>query len=128
MVGYSCVIMLLWGRQLLIIGNCFAMGLRGTTTTSLSKSGNYWNESLLISSIIILQQTQVRHQRTYLPLMTLITRELCIPVRDSSVPVILLVIQRSERYRISRSLLLRIMLLAIWLRRKLNWREGGIIG
>ena len=42
--------MLLCGWRLLIVGNCFAMGSRGTTTTSLSASGNSWNKLLLISS------------------------------------------------------------------------------
>ena len=60
--------------------------------------------------------------------MTLITKKLCIPVGDSTIIVILLVVHISARYRIPRLLLLRLMLLDIQLRRKFNWRDGGIIG
>ena len=127
-VGCSCVLLLLWGWWLLIVGNCFAVGLRGTTPTILSASGNYWKKSMLIASIIISQHTQGLRKITYLPLMALMTKSLCISIWDSAIPVLLLEIQRSARYRISRSLLLPILLLAIQLRRKFNWRELCIIG
>ena len=39
-------------------------------------------------------------KKTLLTLMKLITKALCIPVGDSTIPVILLEIQRSGRYRI----------------------------
>ena len=58
MVGYSCLLLLLWGQQLLIVGHYFDMGLRGTTTTSISASGNSQNEMLPIASIILSQKTQ----------------------------------------------------------------------
>ena len=104
------------------------MRLRGTTMKILSSSGNYRNKLLLISSIIISQQTQGIWKRTYLPLMKLIKNTLCIPLRDSDTPVLLLVIKISAQHRISRLLLLRLLTLAIRLRRNFNWREGGIIG
>ena len=104
------------------------MGLRSTTLKSLLVSGNSRNESLLIASIILSRQKQGRRQITYLPLMTLITKALCLPVVASTIPVLLLAIQRSARYWISRSLLLQLLLLTIRLRRKFNLRQGGIIG
>ena len=104
------------------------MGLRGTTTTSLPASWNYWNKSLLIDSIIVSQQTQETWKRTYLNLMKLIMKALCLPVETSTIPVILLAIQRSAIYRTSLSLLLQPLLLAIGLQMKFNWREGDIIG
>ena len=60
--------------------------------------------------------------------MKLITKAMCILVRDSTTTFLLLTIKRSSWYQMSRSLLLRLLLLAIRLRRKLNWMEGGIIG
>ena len=126
--GCGCVLLLLWGWKVLIVGNGFAMGLRGTTTTILSASGNSRNESLLIDSIILSQQSQLIRKKTYLPLMTFIMKELCITLGDSDIPVLLLAIQRSEWYRISWSLLLLLLILAIRLWRKLIWRERGIIG
>ena len=60
--------------------------------------------------------------------MTLITNELCIPVRASTIPVLLLATHRSAQYQISQSLLLQLLILAIRLQRKLKRREGGIIG
>ena len=111
-----------------MIGNCFAMRLRGTTTTNLSAYGNSRNELLLIDSIILSQQTHVHQQRTYLTLIAFIMKALCIPVGASTIPVILLEIQRSAQYRISRSLLIRLMILTIRLQSKLNYREGVIIG
>ena len=104
------------------------MELRGTTTKLLLASGNSWNELLLIASIIILQQTQGRRQRTLIPLIILITKALWLPVRTSTIPFLLLSIQRSARYRISWLLLLWLLLLTIQLRRKFNWRDGSIIG
>ena len=104
------------------------MGLVGTPITSLSASGNSWKELLFIASIILSQQTHILRQRTYLPLMTLITKALCLPVRASTIPVLLLAIHRSAWYRISRSLLIKLLLFDIRLRRKFNWREGVIIG
>ena len=74
----------------MIVGNRFAMELRGTTTTSLLASGNSRNESLLIASIILSQQTQGLRKITYLPLMTLITKALCLPVGASTIPFIIL--------------------------------------
>ena len=59
--------------------------------------------------------------------MTLMTKALYLPVGASTIPVLLLEIQRSAQYRISRLLLLRLLLLTIRLRRKFNWREGGVI-
>ena len=95
--GYGCVLLLLWGWRLLILGNCFAMGLRVITTASLSESWNSRNKSLLIASIILSQQTQGVSKIIYLPLMTLIMKALCIPVGESTIPVLLLAIQRSAR-------------------------------
>ena len=126
-VGCGCVLLLLWGWKLLIFGNCFAMGLRGTTLTSLLATGNSQNEPLLIASIILSQQIQVRRQITYLSLMTLIKKALCIPVGDSAIPVLILKIQRSARYRISQLLLFQLLLLVIRLQIKLNLREWVII-
>ena len=60
--------------------------------------------------------------------MELITKALCPLFGTSTITVLLLAIQRLARYRISRSLLLWLILLAIRIQRKLNWREGGIIG
>ena len=57
-------------------------------------------KSLLIDSIIISQHTQGSRKTTYLTLMKFITKELCIPVEDSTIPVIILTIQRSAQYRI----------------------------
>ena len=54
-------------------------------------------------------------------------KTLCKPVRDFTIPVLLLIIQISAQCQISRSLLLRLLLLAIRLQRKLNWRGGGRI-
>ena len=104
------------------------MGLRGTTRTSLLASGDSRNESLLIASIILPQQTQARRQITYLPLMILITKALCPPAGASTIPFLLLAIQRSAQYQISWLLLLRLLILTIHIRRELNLREGGIIG
>ena len=127
-VGYGCVLLFLWGWRLLIVGNCFAMGLRKTTTTILLVSGNSWNKFLLIASILISQQIQGRWKIKYITLITLIMKVLCIPVRDSTIPVLLLVIQRSAQYWISQSLLLWLLLLAIRIQRKFNCTKGGIIG
>ena len=60
--------------------------------------------------------------------MKLITKSLCIPVESSTIPFLILIIQRSAQYLISQSLLIRLLILAIWLRRKFNWRDAGIIG
>ena len=104
------------------------MGLRETIKKSLSVSGNYQNESLLIASIIISEQTQGRRQRTYLTLMEVITKELFIPVIDSTIPVLILEIQRSSPYGISQSLLLQLLLLDVRLKVKFDWRERVIPG
>ena len=104
------------------------MGLRGTTTTSLSTPGNYRNDSIWIDSVILSEQTHGCHWRTYLLLIKLIMKALCLPVRASNIPVILHTIKISERYRGSWSLLLLLMLLAIQLRSKLKMREGDLIG
>ena len=122
-VGYGCVLLLLSEWRVLIVGNCFALGLRGTTTTSLSASGNYKNESLLIALILLSKKTQSQRQITHLILMTLIMKTLCIRVGDSTIPVFLLAIQISAQHQISWLLLL----LAIRLRRNLNKRNGDII-
>ena len=60
--------------------------------------------------------------------MTLITKALCIPAGAPTVSVLLLAIQRSERYQISRSLLLRLLIFTIYIQRNFNCREGGVIG
>ena len=60
--------------------------------------------------------------------MTLITKALRLLVGVSTIPVILLAIQRSARYRISWSLLLQLLLLTIQFQMNFNWRYGGIIG
>ena len=104
------------------------MGLRGTTTASLLESGNSRKELLLIASIMLSQQTQVQRKITYLPLMKMITKSLCLPVGASTIPVLLLTIQRLARYQISLLLLLQLMILYIWLQMRFNCREGGIIG
>ena len=127
-VGYGCLILLLWGWQLLIFGKCFALGLRGMTMTSSLASGNSRKELLLIASVILSQHKQGLRQRTYLPLMALITKALCIPFRYSTIQVLLLAIQISAQYQISRLLLLQILLLAIRIQMKFNRREGGIMG
>ena len=126
-VGYGCVLLLLWWWLFIIVGNCFAIGLRGTTLESLSASGNSRKKLMLIDSIIILKQTQGRRRRTLIPSMKIIKKAPCIPVWDSTIPYLLLAIQRSERYWISRSPLLWILLLSIPLWRKLDSRDGGII-
>ena len=59
--------------------------------------------------------------------MILIMKALFLPFVASTIPVLLFVINRSSWYKISQLLLLRLMLLAIRLWRKLNWREGCII-
>ena len=82
----------------------------------------------MISSIILSQQTQGYRQITHLPLMTFIMKALCIPFGASTIPFLLFAIQISAQYQISQSLLLRLLLTDIWLQRKLNWGEGGIIG
>ena len=69
------------------------MGLRGTTTTSLLVPGSSRNKLLSIASIILSQQTQGLRQRTYLPLMTLITKSLCLTVGASPILVLILKIQ-----------------------------------
>ena len=61
-------------------------------------------------------------------MMILITKALCLPVGDSYIPVLLLIIKRPAQYWISLLLMLRLLILAIWLWRNLNWGEGGIIG
>ena len=66
------------------------MGLRGSTTKFLPASGNSRNESPLIASIILSQHTWVLRRIIYLPLMSSITKELCIPVGASSITGILL--------------------------------------
>ena len=76
----------------------------------------------MIASVIISQQTQGLWKITYLTLMAFITKELCIHVEDSNIPVLLLAITRSARYWISQ------YLLSIQLLKQLNWREGGVIG
>ena len=58
--------------------------------------------------------------------MILITKALCLLIGASNITV-LLEIHRSARHRISRSLLLRLLILAIRLQRKLNWKDGVII-
>ena len=63
-------------------------------------------KSLLTASIILSKQTQGRREITYLPLMKLITKELCLPIGASTITVLLLAIQISEQYRIPKSLLL----------------------
>ena len=94
MVGYGSILMLIWVRRLIIVGNCIAMGLRGTNTESLLASGNSRNEYLLIASIILSQQTQGRRKILYLPLIKLIMKALCIPVVESNITVILPAINR----------------------------------
>ena len=65
------------------ITNCwklFRYGVKRATKTSLLASENFRNESLLIASIIFSKHTQGLQKRTYLPLMKLITKALCIPL------------------------------------------------
>ena len=100
-VCYGYGLLFLWGRQLLIVENCFAMGFRGTTTTSLPESGDFQKYSLGIASVIFSQQTQGHRRRTCLTLMKLITKSLSLPVVASTIPVLLLAIQRSAQHRIS---------------------------
>ena len=119
--------LLIWGWRLLMVENCFAMGLRGAIMTSVLASGNSWNDSLWIASVILSQQKKGLRRRTYLPLVTLITKSLCLPIGASTISVLLLVIQISARYRRSRSLLLLLLLLAVQLLRRLKIREGGIL-
>ena len=126
-VGYYCALLWIWGWKLIIVGKCFAMGFRGTTTISLLASGNSSNDLLWIYSLILSQKTQGLLTITYITLMKLISKALCLPVGASTIPVLLLVIQKSARYRILQSLLLLILLLAIQIRRKLKRREGGIM-
>ena len=106
----------------------FCYGVKGDHHDKFIGIREFLEKLMLIASIIISQQKQGRRKRTYLTLMKLITKELCLPVRASIIPVLLLAIQRSERYRMSQSLLLRLLLLAIRLQRNSNWTEGGIIG
>ena len=94
MVGYGSILMLIWVRLLIMVGNCFSMGLRGTNTESLLASGNSRNEYLLIASIILSPQTQGRRKILYLPLIKLIMKALCIPVVESNITVILPAINR----------------------------------
>ena len=63
-------------------------------------------KSLLTASIILSKQTQGRREITYLPLMKLTTKALCLPIGASTITVLLLAIQISEQYRIPKSLLL----------------------
>ena len=128
LVVYGYVLMLLWILQLLIVVDCFAMWLRGITTTSLSASGNSWNDLLWISLVIHSQQTKGLRKITYLTLMKLIIKALCLPVVSSTIPVLILAIQRSSLYHISLLLLLILLILAIWILWKLKSKEGGIIG
>ena len=101
-VDYGCLILLLWGLQLLNIGKYFYMGLSRVTTTSLLVSGKYQTDLLWIASVIHLQQTKVLCQIRYLPLMKLIIKALCIPVGASTIPVLLLTVQISSQYCRSR--------------------------
>ena len=110
-----------------MLENCFAVGIRGTTTISLLASENSQNKLLLIASLIISQQAKVLSKRTYVTFMTSITKALCIPVRESNIPVLLLTIQISAQYQISLYLLIRLLLLVIHLQRKFNLRDAGII-
>ena len=124
-VGCGCVLMFLWVWKLLIVGKKIAMGLRGSTIISLLASGNCQNDPLWIASVIHSQKTHGRRWIKFLPLMILIIKALCLSVIASTIPVLLLSIQR---YRISSSLLLPLLLLVINIWGELKSREGGIIG
>ena len=76
MIGYGCILLLIWVRRLLIVGNGFSMGLRVTTTTRLLASRNSWNELPWIVSVMISKKTHGLRQRTYRALMTFITKAL----------------------------------------------------
>ena len=100
------------------ITNCwklFCYGFKRNHFNKYISIREFSEKLLLIASIILSQQTQARRQRTYLPLMTLTSKALCLPFGASNIPVLILTIQRSARYRISQSLLLRLLLLTIWI-------------
>ena len=68
-VGYGYVRHLLWGWLLLIVENCFVMGLRETTMKNWSVSENYRKDLLKIDSTITSHLIVGPQQRTYLSLM-----------------------------------------------------------
>ena len=68
-VGYGYVRQLLWEWLLLIVGNCFVMGLRETTLTNWSVSENYWKYLLKIASTITSRLIVGPQKRTYLSLI-----------------------------------------------------------
>ena len=77
---------------------------------------------------MISHHTQGLHKITYLTLAKLTTKELCIPVVASTIPVPLLTIQISARYQRPQLLPLLLLILAIPMERNLKRRDGGIIG
>ena len=94
-------------------GKLFHYGVKRYHYDKLLASGNSWNELLLIASRILSKKAHGRWKRTYITLITLITKALCIPIGDSTIPVLLLEIQRSAQYQISQAILLRLLLLTI---------------
>ena len=68
-VGYGYVRQFLWEWLLLIVGNCFVMGLRESTITNQSVSENYRKDLLKIASTITSHLIVGPQQRTYLSLM-----------------------------------------------------------
>ena len=69
-VGYSYVRQLLCKWLLLIVGNCFVVGLRETTMKNWSVSENSLIDLLNIASTITSHLIVGPQQRTYLPLMS----------------------------------------------------------
>ena len=78
--------------------NCWKLFYFGVNRNHFNKSISIreFSEKLpLISSITLSQQTQARRQRTYLPLMKLTSKALCLTFGALNIPVLILKIQRS---------------------------------
>ena len=73
----------------------FCYGVKRNHFNKLISIREFSEKLILIASIILSQQTQARRQRTYLPMMKLTSKALCLPFGASNIPVLILTIQIS---------------------------------